>query len=356
MELTAIGWTPTWEALLQQRAGHVHAGSPTDGCRAGRVVRCEAMVATVWTERDHGGTRTIEDSLAHLPARMRTGDDRPVVGDWVTLVPDHEDLRVLEILPRATCFVRRAAGRKHMRQVVAANVDVVFVVSSLDHDWNPRRLERYLTAVRESGARPIVLLTKAAVCDDAEPFLRTTHEVAPGVPVHVLDVLAGIGTEAVREHLVPGRTAALVGSSGVGKSTLVNHWLGEARQATSAVRERDERGQHTTTRRELFALPNGALVIDTPGMRELGLWADPEALLRAFSDVEALAAACRFADCGHRSEPDCAVRAAVETQRLPADRFASYVALREELEASTSTSRRRGRGISPSTRDRKRRE
>jgi ribosome biogenesis GTPase / thiamine phosphate phosphatase len=290
---------------------------------AGRVARVEAAVATCWTERG--------SIIAHLPSKLRVPEGRPAVGDWAVLRPG-EQPRIEALLPRATQFVRRAAGRRVLKQVVAANVDVMFLVSSLDGDFNPRRLERYLTAARDGGARPVILLTKAGLCADVAAELAVARSAAPDVPVHAMDVIDGIDAAAAHDYLRPGITAGLVGSSGVGKSTLINHWLGEDRQATGEVRAGDRKGVHTTTARELFRLPSGALVIDTPGMRELALWADDDALDEAFADVEALSQRCRFANCRHAAEPGCAVRAAMEEGVIDAARVSSYLALRRELE------------------------
>lgn len=313
----AMGWTEEREqqlSALRERWPDAFAA---------RVARVEAAVATCWTDGD--------SIVARLPTRLRVPDARPAVGDWAVMRPT-EPPRVEALLPRATEFVRRAAGRRLAKQVVAANVDLVFVVAALDGDFNPRRLERYLTTVRDGGARPVILLTKAGLCDDVEANVASARAAAPGVPVHAMDVIDGIDPNAADEYLRPGVTAALVGSSGVGKSTLVNHWLGETRQATADVRAGDRKGVHTTTARELFRLAGGALVIDTPGMRELALWADEDALDDAFADIDALAQRCRFSNCRHQAEPDCAVRAAVADGVLEPGRLENYLTLRRELD------------------------
>ena len=203
-------------------------------------------------------------------------------------------------------------------QIVAANVDTVFLVMGLDGDFNPRRLERYLTVVWDSGADPVVLLNKVDLCDARDERLREIE--AMGAPTHLVSARSGQGLEALAAYLTPGRTVALLGSSGVGKSTLVNRLLGEERLRTREVRSSDDRGRHTTSTRQLLTLPGGALVIDTPGMRELQLWDSVGGLGATFADVEELGASCRFGDCGHVSEPGCAVRAAVEEGRLPSVR------------------------------------
>ncbi len=290
----------------------------------------ETSVVTLWGAGD--------PVLAQLPTRLKSPEERPAVGDWVVFTPGPPAAKVREIVPRKTIFERRAAGRRTQRQVVAANVDIVFIVSGLDGDFNPRRIERYLAAVAHSGARPVVLLTKAAALTEAErdAARQQSEAVAGGAAVHLIDVIDGLDPDAAAVYLTPGTTTALVGSSGVGKSTLLNHWAGEAWQETRAVRARDGRGQHTTTHRELFVLRGGALVIDTPGMRELALWADMTALEGAFPDIESLAAQCRFGDCRHGAEPGCAVQEALESGGLDPARFESFVSLREEVEATSA--------------------
>lgn len=276
--------------------------------------------------------------LAELAGRLRRrsagADARPVVGDWVAVRLGAGGAGTIEaVLPRRCCFSRKAAGEPTRRQLVAANVDAVLVVCGLDGDFNPRRIERYLAAVRHSGADPVLVLSKADLCADPEARRAAVAALAPRVPLHVVDALRPGAAETLRPHLRRGKTGALIGSSGVGKSTLINRLLGCERQRTAAVRRRDGRGRHTTTQRELILLPGGGLVIDTPGMRELQLWDDADALDDAFDDIRALAAACRFRDCGHGREPRCAVRRAVETGRLSAARLDSFRRLRREGEA-----------------------
>ena len=316
-----MGWTAEREAELQEFLKR------WPEAYAARVARVESAVATVWA--DEGSV------LVRLPSKLRHVDTRPAVGDWAVVRPGAPPT-LAALLPRRTEFVRRAAGRKVAKQVVAANADLVFVVSSLDGDFNPRRLERYLTAVRDGGAEPIVLLTKAAQCPDVDAHVQAARDAVPDVPVHAMDVIDGVAPDAADEYLGAGVTAALVGSSGVGKSTLLNHWLGEARQQTRAVRSSDNKGVHTTTARELFVVRQGGLVIDTPGMRELALWADADALDDAFTDIDTLAAGCRFSDCRHDTEPGCAVQQAIKTGDLPQARLTSYINLRNEVERTTA--------------------
>jgi ribosome biogenesis GTPase len=256
----------------------------------------------------------------------------PAVGDWVAAeAPGGDGPAIIQhVLPRRTAFARKAIGRAGQAQVVAANVDVAFLVASLNADLNPRRLERYLAAAWQSGAAPVVLLTKADVCPN--PAELAAGVETGGAPVHVLSSLTGEGLEAVRTYLTPGRTAVMVGSSGAGKSTLANVLLGSARMAVGEIREDDARGRHTTSHRELILLPGGGLLLDTPGMRELALIDAEEGVAATFDDIEVLAAACRFSDCGHGGEPGCAVRAALEAGDLDEGRWRSFQKLNRELD------------------------
>lgn len=268
--------------------------------------------------------------LATLSGKLRYEtvhrEDLPAVGDWVSV----RGTVIEQVLPRRSQFVRKAAGDGLEAQVIAANIDTVFVVTGLDHDYNPRRLERYFVTVRSSGARCAILLNKTDLCDDPEARVREVRAIAPGADIVTLSALHGDGLDALRPYLIPGETVAFVGSSGAGKSTLINRLLGRDRQSTGAVREDDSRGRHTTTHRELIRTPSGAMLIDTPGLRELQLWSGEEDVEGAFPDIEDLASGCRFRDCAHAGEAGCAVQAALDDGTLDFDRMTSYRKMRRE--------------------------
>jgi ribosome biogenesis GTPase len=257
-----------------------------------------------------------------------------VVGDWVALSrPAGHDLAIIEvILPRRTAFARKDPGEQTGEQVLIANVDVIFVVQSLSgRGLNVRRLERELVMAWESGARPVVVLTKADVAEDTDYQRNLAQDAAPDVDVIVESAVTGLGLEEVRAYIAPGTTAALLGGSGVGKSTLVNRLFGDELQATNTVRQSDDKGRHTTVAREMVLVPGGGIIVDTPGMRGIALWDAGDGIASAFPDIEELAARCRFRDCTHVSEPGCAVIAAVEAGLLPARRLESYRLLQAEL-------------------------
>jgi ribosome biogenesis GTPase / thiamine phosphate phosphatase len=309
-DLRELGWNDELAENLEP--GHV----------PGRVAAAHRGAFDVWTA--NGVVRS------RLPGRALHDGLDVGVGDWVGL----GDGLIRTVLPRRSAIVRTAAGLTTTAQTLAANVDVAFVVSSLGPDLEPRRIERYLVTIWESGANPEIVLTKADRLADPWPLVAEVESVAIGVPVHVVSALTGEGCDALRARITAGTTTVLLGSSGVGKSTLVNRWLGAEVMVTRETRDDDDEGRHTTTHRQLLTLPGGGLVIDTPGLRELQLWDVGAASLDAtFADVEELAADCRFGDCTHVHEPDCAVLTAVETGELPRERLHSWRKLQRELHA-----------------------
>ena len=324
--LAALGWDADWAAAFDAACSRIRLRDTE--------LFSPARITAEHRERYEIGAADGERS-AVLSGRFRheatAREDLPSVGDWVVVSSGGDGAGVIRaVVPRRSAFLRKAAGDTTAAQVVAANVDVAFIATALPADLNIRRLERYLALAWESGATPVVLLTKSDLADDVAAAIATASLAAPGVDVIAVSVVTGHGIDQFRQHLQPGRTAVLLGSSGVGKSTLVNALLGGERQRTATIGD-DGRGRHTTTHRELLALDNGSLLIDTPGMRELQLWTADEGLGSTFSDVEALAAECRFRDCQHAGEPGCAVVAAVERGELAAERLDHWHHLKREL-------------------------
>ena len=319
VDLTAYGWSSSLDdAFRDHRAkGLVPGRISLEHTHIYRVVTAEGEV------------------LARVAGRLRhhaSGRaDFPAVGDWVAIEPaaGGGDARVIAVLPRRSRFSRRAAGDVTEEQVVAANIDVVFLVAGLDHNFNPRRIERYLLVAWESGAAPVIVLNKADLIDDPAAVVAAVGTVAPAVPVYAVSCRAEGSLEPLRDHLGPGVTGALLGSSGVGKSTIVNRLVGHDLLRTHAVRDDDSKGRHTSANRQLVLLPAGGLLIDTPGMRELQLW-DAGGLSDTFTDVASLAEGCRFRDCRHSGEPGCAVAEAVGSGALPAGRLESILKLAAE--------------------------
>jgi ribosome biogenesis GTPase len=319
--LKTWGWDPYFDEQWRK------ADPPSALAPARLVAEHKDLYQIVWAGGE--GTSRLAGRFRHA-STLRS--DLPAVGDWVGMeVPKDSDDGIVQIvLPRRTCFARKLPGARHEEQVVAANMDKVFLVTGLDGDFNMRRIERYLALAYTSGADPVVVLTKADLYEDIPGLVAEAQAHAPGVPVLAVSGVTGENIPALREHLAPGRTVALLGSSGAGKSTLINHLLGEERQATMEVRGKDFRGRHTTTHRELFLLPGGALMIDNPGMREIQLWAADEGIEEAFPEIRELAERCRFRDCRHEQEPGCAVRSALEAGTLDEGRFDGYMKLKKE--------------------------
>jgi len=309
MSLERFGWNSYFENEFARHAGN--------GVEPARVALADRDRFAVWTD---SGERD-----ATVAGRLRyESADWPAVGDWVAL---EAGARISAVLPCQSAFSRKEAGAVTRQQVIAANIDMLFVVVGLDGDFNLRRIERYLLLAWESGAKPVVVLNKADLCADPAQAAADVQALASGAPVVAISALEGCGVTEIEAHLDAGRTAALTGSSGAGKSTLVNRLLGHERQPVQEVRADDSRGRHTTVRRELFLAPTGWLLVDTPGLRELQLWATPMSIDAAFDDIATLAAQCRFRDCRHQGEPGCAVA----TSGIDDARLASYAKLQREL-------------------------
>jgi len=302
-----------------------------------------------------------EHGITH--ARLKTKEyyvdaqDFPTAGDYVMIhYIDSGDSLITATLPRRTFFSRREPGPVFRDQAVAANFDYVFILQSLNQDFNPKRLERYLTLGWQSGAIPVILLTKADLTEDYWDFLTRVERIAAGVNIHVVSAHTGYGLQRLNAYLQPGKTVVFLGSSGVGKSSLVNALAGEEIMAVSAIRESDSKGRHTTTHRQLIRLKSGVMIIDTPGMRELGMWDVSEGLGDAFADVEQFVGKCRFSDCRHETEPGCAIKAAIASGELDITRWESYRKLKEEAVDKEDLLRRKqewSKGVAKYSRQRK---
>jgi ribosome biogenesis GTPase len=318
-DLSELGWDAAWADAFRPH--------DADGLVAARIAIEFNHIYRAATARGDVQVQ-LAGRLKHAAAGRH---ELPAVGDWAAVRLGVEGTGTIEaLLPRRTRFSRKVAGDTTEEQIVAANIDTVFLVMGLDGDFNPRRIERYLLVAYDSGARPVVLLSKADLAADRQATAHAIESLAPGTPVHPISAREAGGVEIVYRYLGPGRTGALLGSSGVGKSTLINALVGEERLATKEVRDHDSRGRHTTRHRQLILLPGRGLLIDTPGMRELQLWDVSDSLEETFDDIETLAASCHFTDCRHRGEPRCAVQAAVDEGTIEAGRLASYHKLQDE--------------------------
>jgi ribosome biogenesis GTPase / thiamine phosphate phosphatase len=317
-----LGWDAYFEAQWRE------IGS--EGCVPARVVSQQRGLWRVVGD--------FEECWAEPSGKFRKesvgGGDWPAVGDWlaVELRPEKQSALIQHVLPRRSRFVRKVAGKQIEEQVIVANIDVALIVAALDADFNVRRIERYLAQCWESGARPAIVLNKADACAESRKLTAETEGIAMGAPIFLISAKTGEGMEALEASFRKGQTIVLLGSSGVGKSTLVNRLLQEERQTTHAVRESDSKGRHTTTSRELFVMPGGGMIIDTPGLRELQLWNATEGLTQTFADVDELASQCRFTDCQHREEPGCAVQGAIASGILDTGRLENWRKLQREQE------------------------
>ena len=321
VDLATLGWNPFFEdAFVKHRAA---------GLVPARVATEDKNFYTIVGEA--GETIAVITGRLHLKKGNRTA--LPKVGDWVAVNRPGagEQTLVHAVLPRRTTLSRKLPGREAEEQVIATNLDVVFVVQAMDSTFNLRRLERFLVMVHEGGAQPVVLLNKTDLCDDPDAQVAAVQAAAGTTPVIPVCAKTGKGTGKMRAFVTAGTTVAFIGTSGVGKSSLINRLLGEATQATLEVRSEDSKGRHTTTWRELIPLPSGGLVVDTPGMREFHMWVAGDGLESAFADVVQFASHCRFRDCQHQKEPDCAVRAALAEGKITAERYDSFSKLQREL-------------------------
>jgi len=325
LDMGSLGWNAAFERDFERYS--------LEGNSAGRIAGEHLHLYRVYAEQG--------EFLARVSGKMRHNAhdrrDYPAIGDWVAFNPTARYPGALDkaiihaVLPRKSRFSRKVAGRTTEEQILAANVDTVFLMTALNRDFNLRRIERYLTLAWDSGADPVIVLSKSDLCEDIEGRTAEVERIAMGVPVHPICSLSGHGLDALSQYLGYGKTVVVLGSSGAGKSTLINAFTGDDSLSTGATRESDDRGRHTTSSSRMIASPAGGYIIDTPGLRELALWCTQEGLDRAFADIESYAGECRFADCSHRTEPGCAVLRALDQGLLDRARYDSYLRLQREL-------------------------
>ena len=295
----------------------------------GRVVGQYRDLYKIYTE-DGEIIATLSGSNYHNSKKA----DFPVVGDWVKYERYNKDSNAIinKVYDRKTVLSRKQAGKKEEEQIIAANIDIIFIVTSLNHDFNPRRLERYLTIAWDSGAKPIIILNKSDLSNDIDKYIKEVEEIAFNTPYIVSSCVNQSGLEEIKEKIKPDKTAVLIGSSGVGKSSIINYLLDNEKQDVKTIREDDDKGRHTTTNRELFIIPSGGVIIDTPGMREIQLWVNKDSLGQVFNEIESLAKNCKFNDCSHTHEPGCAVKKAVKENILSEERLENYFKMQREIE------------------------
>ncbi len=321
MDLNKIGWNESFESNFEEYKDK--------GYTPGRVFAEYKNIYKIMCEDG--------EMLAEISGKLRFAaeqqEDFPAVGDWVAVTVRSGESRatIHHVLPRMSKFSRKVAGTNIREQIIASNIDTVFIVNSLNSDFNVRRLERYLLLAWESGANPVIVLSKSDLCDNIEEKLAEAEAVAIGVPIHPVTTYQDTGLQELRKYFKEGHTVALLGSSGVGKSSIINYFLGSTVQKIQELRNDGQKGMHTSTHREMFILPEGGLIIDTPGMREIQLWDSEGGLQETFEDIETLAANCFFKDCKHKDEPKCAIRDAVENNILSEERLESYKKLQKEL-------------------------
>ena len=321
MNLNILGWNEAYEDAFQELKNQ--------GYVAGRIF---AEYKSFYKVVYEGG-----ELLAEISGKLLHGaevqQDFPAVGDWVAISPRQNENRgtIHHVLPRKSKFSRKVAGTNTREQIIASNIDTVFIVNSMNNDFNPRRIERYLLLAWESGANPVIVLSKADLCENLEAIQAEAEAIALGVPVHAVSTYMASGIEELKQYFIEGKTVALLGSSGVGKSSIINYFLGDEILKVQELRGDGQKGKHTSTHREMFVLPEGGLIIDTPGMREIQLWDANEGLQGAFEDIETVAASCFFKNCKHEKEPGCTVREAIENGIIEETRLESYKKLEKEL-------------------------